>query len=61
MNNLKKIIADNIQNLRKQNKLTQAELAKTLNYTDKAISKWENNVGLPDIAQIVPLAGVLAF
>lgn len=56
MDNLKKIIADNIQNLRKQNKLTQAELAKTLNYTDKAISKWERGESIPDISVLKQIA-----
>lgn len=43
-----------IKKLRKQNHLTQKELGKKLNVTDKAISKWECNKGYPDIT-IVPL------
>ena len=41
MDALKVIIAANITQLRKENNLTQAELAEKLNYSDKAVSKWE--------------------
>ena len=41
MNDLKQIIANNITTLRKAKNLTQLEFAKELNYSDKAISKWE--------------------
>ena len=46
-----------IRRLRIEQNLTQETLAELLGVTSQAISKWENNVGLPDIAQIVPLAG----
>ncbi len=36
--------------------LTQEELAGRIGVTAQAISKWENETGLPDISQIVPLA-----
>lgn len=49
MNEMKQIIANNIIQLRKENKLTQAELAQKLNYSDKAISKWERAESIPDI------------
>lgn len=49
MEELKKIIANNITELRKQNNLTQAEFANKLNYTDKAISKWERAESVPSI------------
>lgn len=39
-----------IKNCRKQKKLTQEELARLLNVTDKAISKWENGRCLPDVS-----------
>ena len=41
MENLNLIIGKKLLYLRKKNKLTQAELAEKLNYSDKAISKWE--------------------
>ena len=58
---MKQIIANNIIQLRKQNKLTQAELAQRLNYSDKAISKWERGESIPDIEilkQISDMFGV---
>lgn len=48
-----------IAQLRKENNMTQAELARKLQVTDKAISKWERGVGLPDIHPIEPLADAL--
>lgn len=47
-----------IRRLRKERGLTQEELAELLGITFQAISKWENNTGMPDISQIVPLANV---
>ena len=47
MNDLKRIIANNITNLRKSKNLTQLEFAKELNYSDKAISKTFKKNGLP--------------
>jgi len=50
-----------IKKLRKERNLTQEELAEQLNITYQAVSKWENETGMPDISQIVPLAGVLGI
>ena len=47
-----------IKKLRKERNLTQEELAEQLNVTYQAISKWENETGMPDISQIIPLASV---
>lgn len=58
---LKNIIAQNIIELRKRDKLTQAELAEKLNYTDKAISKWERGESIPSVEilkQIADMFGV---
>lgn len=58
---LKNIIAQNITELRKREKLTQAEFAERLNYTDKAISKWERGESIPSIEvlkQIADMFGV---
>ena len=49
MENVKQIIAKNLVELRKQNRLTQLELAERLNYSDKAVSRWERGDTLPDI------------
>jgi len=48
-----------IKNLREKKNLTQAELAEKLNVSDKAISKWENAKGYPDISLLEPLANSL--
>ena len=41
-----------ISDLRKENKLTQAELGNKLNVTAQAVSKWENGLSEPDIESI---------
>ena len=48
-----------IRRLRKEKDLTQEELAELLGVTSQAVSKWENDVGTPDISQVVPIAHVL--
>lgn len=45
--------------VRKENNMTQMDLAKKLNVTDKAVSKWERGRGFPDINTIEPLADAL--
>ncbi len=59
MKDLKNIIADNIVLLRKEKGLTQAQLAEKLNYSDKAVSKWERGESLPDVAVIKSIAEIL--
>ena len=49
MKDVKAIVAKNLTMLRKNKGLTQAELAEKLNYSDKAISRWEHGDTLPDI------------
>lgn len=56
MQDLKQIIAKNICNLRKENKITQLELAERLHYSDKAISKWERAESLPEITILKEIA-----
>ena len=41
-------VAQNIYYLRTANNMTQSELGEKLNYSDKAISKWERAEGMPD-------------
>lgn len=48
-----------ISERRKELGLTQAALAKKLHVTDKAISRWERGIGLPDIHSLEPLAEAL--
>ena len=45
-----------IKQLREKNKMTQAQLAKLVNVSDKTISKWETEKGYPDITLLEPLA-----
>ena len=53
---LKKQLAANIVAYRKPSGLTQAKLAEQLNYSDKAISKWERGESMPDVPTLVQLA-----
>ncbi len=56
MEDLKKIIARNITELRRAADMTQLELAERLNYTDKAVSKWERGESMPDISVLKAIA-----
>ena len=48
-----------IRTLRLRNHLTQAQLARKLGVTDKAVSKWERDLSYPDIALFPKLSEVL--
>ena len=48
-----------INQCRKEKKLTQTELAEKLNITDRAISKWENGICLPDSGTMLALCEIL--
>ena len=56
MEKLNFIIAKNLSELRRKNKLTQLEVAEKLNYSDKAVSKWEQGESLPGIEVLYKLA-----
>lgn len=58
MNNeeLKIRVGANIARLRRSRGLTQAELAERINYSDKAVSKWERAESLPDVLTLISLA-----
>ncbi len=53
---LKLQIGKNIAAYRKQRRLTQAKLAEMLNYSDKAVSKWERGESVPDVMILVQIA-----
>lgn len=53
---LKNQIGVNISAYRKQIGWTQAELAEKLNYSDKAVSKWERGESVPDVLILANLA-----
>lgn len=55
---LKQTVAKNISQLRKSKGLTQLELAERLNYSDKAVSKWERGEGLPDLLVLNKMAEI---
>ena len=42
--------------LRREKGMTQKELAACLYVSDKAVSKWERGLSVPDISLLVPLA-----
>ena len=54
---LKTRIGANITRFRKEQGLTQAELAQKLNYSDKAVSKWERGESIPDVLTLADIAG----
>ena len=53
---IKSMLGRNIASYRKQYGLTQAGLAEKLNYSDKAVSKWERGESMPDVTTLVQLA-----
>ncbi len=55
MNNIGK----RIKELRRKNDLTQEKLAEYLGVTDKAVSKWECGMTMPDLTLIVPMTRLL--
>ncbi len=58
---LKIRIGTNIAAHRKRVGLTQAGLAEKLNYSDKAVSKWERGESVPDVLTIIQLAEQLGI
>jgi len=53
---LKIQLGTNIVAYRKRSGMTQAKLAEQLNYSDKAVSKWERGESMPDVVTLVQLA-----
>lgn len=45
--------------LRKEQGMTQLELAEKMGVTDKAVSKWERDLSFPDVSSIPKLAEIL--
>ena len=50
-----------ISSKRKEKGITQSELAERLNITDRAISKWENGICLPDASNMIQLCELLGI
>lgn len=60
MEDIKLTIARNISALRLSRSLTQIELAEKLNYSDKAVSKWERGESIPDISVLIKIADLFS-
>ncbi len=58
MKDVKSIISKNISELRQSRGMTQLELAERLNYSDKAISKWERGDSIPDVSVLLEIADI---
>lgn len=56
---MKKTLGTMIAELRKQQGMTQLELAEKMGVTDKAVSKWERDLSCPDINSLPNLAEIL--
>ena len=50
-----------IAECRKQKNLTQMQLAEKLGITDKAISKWERGIAMPDSSIMLELCNILVI
>ncbi len=55
----KSAFASFLTQLRKERSMTQKDLAEKLFVSDKAVSKWERGLSLPDISLLIPLAEIL--
>lgn len=56
MNEIKQQIAHNITRLRLAADMTQKDLAEKMDYSDKAVSKWERAESMPDVVTLTRLA-----
>lgn len=56
---MKRTLGMMIAELRKEQGMTQLELAEKMGVTDKAVSKWERDLSCPDISSLPNLAAVL--
>ncbi|MDE5588949.1 MAG: helix-turn-helix domain-containing protein [Acetatifactor sp.] len=50
-----------VAQLRKEKGITQKELAQKVYVSDKAVSKWERGLSMPDITLLIPLAQALGI
>ncbi len=53
---MKKTIGEKINELRKQQKMSQDELAEKMGVSSQAVSKWENNLSIPDLPTLIELS-----
>ena len=52
-------VGQRITELRKEQNISQLQLAKALGISRQAVSKWENDQSLPDTANLIQLADIL--
>lgn len=52
------MFSEKLKNLRKQAKMSQEQLAEKLNVSRQAVTKWETNVGTPDIINLTAIANL---
>lgn len=52
-------VGERIVELRKQQNISQGQLAEALDVTRQAVSKWENDLSAPDTLKLIQLADVL--
>ena len=57
----KQTMGEMIATLRKENNMTQLQLAEKMGVTDKAVSKWERDLSCPDIDSIPRLAEIFGI
>lgn len=50
---------ENLQYYRKQNNLTQEDLAEQMQVSRQSVSKWENGEAMPDLENVIKLADIL--
>ncbi|MBR4496964.1 MAG: helix-turn-helix domain-containing protein, partial [Acholeplasmatales bacterium] len=55
---MKILLNENISKYRKENKMTQEDLAEALGVTFAAVSKWERGLATPDIELIIQMANI---
>ncbi len=58
---IKENFAQNLAKYRKASNLTQVELAEKLNYSDKAVSKWERGESVPDLYALKNIADLFGI
>lgn len=52
-------LGERIKNYRKELGLSQEELAEKINVSRQAITKWENDSGIPDIDNLISLSKIM--
>ena len=53
---MRKTMGEKINDLRKQRKMTQDELAEKMGVSSQAVSKWEKDLSIPDLPVLVELS-----